>query len=124
MSIRIIRKEQLAGTARHVRNETYETYRFLLDSDRADVTVTDIVLAPGIEATYGYDQHIEIAYCIKGHAELVDLSDGQAHAITPGTLWLARPGDRFSFRASVPTRLICVFSPPFAGHETGFAGDQ
>ena len=124
MPVQIIRKEQLAGTTRHVRNETYETYRFLLDSDHANVTVTDILLFPNIEETYGYENHIEIAYCIEGNAELIDLSNGQTHSITPGTLWVAKRGDTFKFRASVPTRLICVFSPPFSGHETGFAGNQ
>ncbi len=124
MSIHIIRKEQIVGTTRHIRNETYETYRFLLDSDQADVTMTDILLFPDIEETYGYEKHIEIAYCIEGNAELVDLSNDQTYPITPGTLWVARRGDKFRFRASVPTRLICVFSPPFSGQETGFAGDQ
>lgn len=124
ISIQIIRKEQIAGTARHIRNETYETYRFLLDSDLAGVTVTDILLSPHIEETYGYENHIELAYCIEGNAELIDISDGQTYSITSGTLWVAKRGDKFKFHASIPTRLICVFSPPFSGHETGFAGDQ
>ena len=34
MPIQIIRKEQIAGTTGHIQNETYETYRFLLDSTR------------------------------------------------------------------------------------------
>jgi quercetin dioxygenase-like cupin family protein len=81
-------------------------------------------MTPGIEATYGYDQHIEIAYCLEGAAELGDEATGAKHEILPGTLWIATRGSRFRFRASIPTRLICVFSPPFMGHETGFAGDQ
>ena len=124
MSVQIIRKEELGGTDRHIKNEAYETYRFLLASDRAEVTVTDIVLVPDIEETYGYQNHIEIAYCIEGRAELVDLSNNQVHVITPGSLWVAKQGDTFKFRADVPTRLICIFSPPFSGHETGFIGDQ
>jgi L-ectoine synthase len=124
MTLRIIRKSDLVGTARHVRNEHYETFRFLLEADRADVTVTDIVLAPGIEATYGYDQHIEIAYCLEGAAQLSDEATGAKHEILPGTMWVASRGSRFRFRATTATRLICVFSPAFTGHETGFAGDQ
>lgn len=124
MAIQVIRKADLAGTSRHVRNDTYETTRFLLDADGADVTVTDIVIAPGIEATYGYDKHIEIAYCIEGSAVLMDDTAGKTHRIEPGALWVARKGERFRFRAETPTRLICVFSPPFTGRETGFAGDQ
>ena len=123
MTIRIIRKQDLAGTARHVKAPTYETFRFLLEQDGTGVTVTDIVLKPGIEAEYGYDKHIEIAYCLEGHATLTD-RHGTAHEIVPGTMWVADKGTQFRFIAQEPTRLICVFSPAFTGSETGYAGDQ
>jgi L-ectoine synthase len=124
MTVQVIRKHELKGTSRHIRNDVYETYRFLLSGDDADVTVTDIVLAPGVEALYGYEHHIEIAYCIEGKAQLTDLTSGQVFDIEPETLWVARKGSQFRFIAEVPTRLICVFSPAFNGQETGFAGDQ
>lgn len=87
------------------------------------MTVTDIVLQPNVEATYGYDEHLEIAYCIEGTATLRDQATGEAFEISPGVMWVAEPGSRFSFRATAPTRLICVFQPPFKGGETGFASD-
>ncbi len=121
--VTIVQKESLRGTARHVRNQTYETVRLLLAEDGAEATVTDIVLAPDVEETYGSDQRIEIAYCIEGDAELTDLASGVVHRIIPGVLWVAQRGERFRFRASVPTRLVCVFVPPFSGEETGFARD-
>ena len=121
--VEVIRKEELRGTPRHIRGPAYETFRFLLASDDAEATVTDIVLAPGIEDIYGYDRQIEIAYCLEGEAELTDLATGTTHRIGPGTLWVARRGERFRFRANQPTRLICVFVPPFSGEETGFARD-
>jgi quercetin dioxygenase-like cupin family protein len=124
MPVRIISKDALRNTSRHIRNASYETFRFLLASDDVGVTVTDIVLAPGEEAIYGYDNHIEIAYCIEGEAVLQDSSGGPEERILPGVMWVAGRGDRFRFRALIPTRLICVFTPPFTGHETGFAGDQ
>lgn len=124
MPVRIVAKKDLAGSARKVRNPLYETTRFLLASDGLGVTVTDIVIQPGPEAVYGYDNHIEIAYCIEGEAVLTDLATGQPRQIAPGTLWVAEKGDRFNFRAETPIRLICVFTPAFGGHETGFAGDQ
>ena len=124
MPIELIRKSDVAGSARHVRNDVYETFRFLLKADGLGLTITDIILAPGIEADYGYDQHIEIAYCIEGDARLLDHETGETTRITPGTLWVAREGQRFRFVASAPTRLICVFTPAFEGGETGFAGDQ
>jgi L-ectoine synthase len=124
MALKFIRKETLTGTSRHVRSACYETHRFLLAEDGLGVTVTDIVLAPGIEATYGYDNHVEIAYCIEGEALIRALPDGVEERICPGVMWVAEGGQRFLFRANTPTRLICVFTPPFVGHETGFSGDQ
>jgi L-ectoine synthase len=123
------RKQDLIGTDRHVKTHAYETVRFLLEPDYvgqniAGVTLTDIMLEPGIEETYGYEDHIEVAYCLEGHAVLTDLSDGSVHEIFPGTLWVATNHEKFKFMASVKTRLICAFTPPFAGHETGFVGDQ
>jgi L-ectoine synthase len=62
-----------------------------------------------------------VAYCLEGHAILTDLSDGSVHEILPGTLWAATQHEKFKFEASAKTRLICAFTPPFAGSETGFA---
>jgi L-ectoine synthase len=121
MPVKIVRKAGLTGTARHVRTHAYETHRFLLDADHAGVTLTDIVLSPGVEETYGYKDHIEVAYCLEGHAWLTDMATDIKSEITPGTLWVASKGDAFRFVASVATRLICVFTPPFDGSETGFA---
>jgi L-ectoine synthase len=119
VSIQIIQKSALEGTSRHVRNDVYETFRFLLATDAVGVTVTDIVLNPGVEETYGYDDHIEIAYCIEGRAALTDLADNTNTDIVPGVMWVARKGQKFRFIAYEPTRLICMFTPPFEGHETG-----
>jgi quercetin dioxygenase-like cupin family protein len=55
---------------------------------------------------------------------LTDDAAGMTHRIRPGALWVAPKGARFRFRAETPRRLICVFSPPFTGRETEFAGDQ
>lgn len=105
-------------------NHVYETYRFVLKSDNAAVTVTGIILKPGIKAEYGYDKHIEIAYCIEGHATLTDLATGKDNEISAGTMWITQQGDTFAFSASEPTRLLCVFSPAFDSQETGFVGEQ
>jgi L-ectoine synthase len=121
--VQIIRKSDLAGSSRNVRNDVYETTRFLLASDQTGVTVTDIVLKPGMEEVYGYDDHVEIAYCIEGRATLTDVSSGKTSVIEPGVMWVARQGERFRFVADLPTRLICVFTPAFGGQETGFASE-
>jgi L-ectoine synthase len=124
MTIKIIRKSDIANTPRHIKNDIYETSRFLLAQDNTGVTVTDIMLAPNLEADYGYDAHIEIAYCIEGKAMLTDLQNMETYTIEPGTMWVAPKKSRFRFKADLPTRLICIFNPAFIGAETGFAKDQ
>jgi L-ectoine synthase len=124
MKVRTITKDELLGTSRHVKNDVYDTVRFLLEADGLGVTVTDNTLAPGREEIYGYDHHVEIAYCLEGDAELEEIGTGRVLKIMPGTMWVAEKGSRFRFLAHAPTRVICVFTPPFSGQETGFAGDQ
>ncbi len=124
MALLIKTKEALLNTDRHVCTHAYDTVRFLLESDMAGVTLTDIVIQPGIEEVYGYDEHIEVAYCLEGKAILTDLQTGLVHSILPGTLWAATKHERFSFIAEQPTRLICAFTPPFKGGETGFASKK
>ncbi len=119
----IIRKDDLKATSRHIVNDAYATTRFLLASDQVGVSFTDIVLAPGIEENYAYAVHTEIAYCLEGEAVVTDAA-GRRETITPGTLWVARAGETFRFVALAPTRLICVFTPPLVGDETGFAADM
>ncbi len=117
--MQIIRKKALQRSERHLVNNVYETTRFLLAEDGPGVTVTDIVLAPGVRQVYGYAHNTEIAYCIEGEATLTDSANGSVHAIVPGTMWVASPGEQFE--AAAATRLICVFTPALEGGETGFA---
>jgi L-ectoine synthase len=112
-------RADLIGTDRDVRHVNYRTTRLLLAHDPAPVSLTDITLEPGIKDTYGYPDRTEIAYCISGAASVVDLDSGTQQTIRPGVLWVAPAGSRFTFVASEPTRLICVFDPPLEGDETG-----
>ncbi len=110
---------ELVDGPRDVRHANYRTTRLLLAEDALSVGLTDVTLEPGIEDLYGYPDRTEIAYCISGRAVVVDISTGQRKDVTGGTLWVAPPGSRFTFCASEPTRLICVFDPPLVGDETG-----
>ena len=121
MSITIVRKTDLFKTSRNIRTDAYETFRFLLAEDGFGLTLTDIVLQPQIEKTYGYEDNLEIAYFIEGRAKLTDNSNTTVHLIEPGTLWVAPAKTYFSFITDLPTRLICIFNPALEGHETGFA---
>lgn len=121
MTIRIIRKYELKNSPRNIKNEAYESFRFLLKEDGLGLTMTDIVLQPNIENTYGYQNNLEIAYCLEGRAKLVEILSEKVFLIEPGTLWVAPAKNYFRFIAEVPTRLICIFSPALKGQETGIA---
>ncbi len=115
-------RKDIVGTPRDVKNVNYRTLRLLLATDDVPVSLTDIVLNPGIEDIYGYADRTEIAYCIEGRATSRDLKTNVAQDIYPGVLWVA-PNSRFSFLAHEPTRLICVFYPPLEGNESGLEID-
>lgn len=116
-------REALAGSSRDVTHVNYRTFRLLIAADGAPVSLTDIVLNPGIEDVYGYPDRTEVAYCIEGHATVHDLQNGRLEEIRPGKLWVAPPGSRFRFVAHEATRLICVFDPPLTGNESGLADE-
>ena len=118
--MRILHRDTLPAS-RHVSAPTYDTVRLLIAEDDATIGLTDITLHPGIPAVYGYDHHLEVVYCLEGSAEIDKLDDAPVEQITPGSVWIARPGERFRFIAHAPTRLICVFTPPLQGDETGYA---
>ncbi|MGL4174707.1 MAG: ectoine synthase [Dermatophilaceae bacterium] len=105
-------------------NRNYESLRMLLAQDGVGVSFTDVVLAPSIEDTYGYQDRTEVAYCISGSATLADLDSGMRHEIRAGVLWVASPGSRFTFSATEPTRLVCGFSPTLEGHESGLVDNR
>jgi hypothetical protein len=73
-------------------------------------------------ALSGLDRHIVNETHEAYRFSLAD--DGVEQRVLPGLMWMASKADRFTFTASRPTRLICVFSPAFRGTETGFAGDR
>ena len=113
----IRRKNELAGTARRVGTDKWQTTRLLLREDGAGLTVTDVTLKAGSDAIYGYKHHVEIGYCLEGEAEITELATGLVHKITPGTLFAAAKGERFRWRSEQPTRLITVFNPALVGPE-------
>ena len=61
---------------------------------------------------------LEAVYCLSGSGELTYDEGRAAQKIVPGTLYALDRHDRHKITASEELRLVCVFNPAVAGHET------
>lgn len=94
------------------------SFRALVESDNMGFTVTKTVIPKGGPHHWHYPDHLEACYCIKGRGELVDLSTGMKHLITPDVVYVLDKHDDHTFEALEDTVLISVFNPPLTGKET------
>ena len=111
------RLEDVLGTEREVRAETWTSRRLLLRDDGCGYSLHDTVMRAGTETPMWYRHHIESVYCLEGEGELVDLDGGAVHPLRPGTLYVLDRHDRHAVRARTDLRMICVFTPPCTGVE-------
>jgi L-ectoine synthase len=111
------RLEDVVGTEREVRAETWTSRRLLLRADGVGYSLHDTVMRAGTETAMWYRHHVESVYCVEGEGELRDEDAATVHALRPGTLYVLDRHDRHVVRARSPLRLICVFTPPCTGAE-------
>lgn len=110
--------QDIIGTERDVKAETWASRRLILKGDGVGFSLHDTVLYAGTVTEMWYKHHIEAVYCIEGEAVLTEVDTGKTHAITPGTLYLLNKHDRHSLEVKQDFRCICVFNPPCTGQET------
>jgi len=115
--MKIVRKEDLVGTEREVKGDTFTSTRFLLKSDKMGFSFHETVLYTGTETRMWYKNHLEAVYCLEGEAEIEDLATGEKHQILPGTLYALDQHDRHVLRVIKEVRMMCVFNPPVTGRE-------
>lgn len=106
------------GTKADARGEGWRSLRMLTRSDGMGFTVTHTRLEAGMRAELQYRHHLEACLCIEGELDIEDLSTGEHHVVTGGTLYALDAHDRHVVRAAARTTLVCVFSPALAGDET------
>lgn len=116
--MKIRRLEDLEGTERETRAETWKSRRLVLADDEVGFSFHDTVLYAGTSTEMWYRNHIESVYCIEGKGELKDIATGEVHEITPGTLYLLDEHDKHELTAIEDLRMMCVFNPPLTGEET------
>lgn len=92
--------------------------RFLLKTDGLGYTLTDTIVNAGSKSPLQYRNHLEACYCIDGSGEVIDEA-GNAHALTPGTLYALDQHDAHWLIADPGSdlRLVCVFAPALDGDE-------
>ena len=93
--------------------------RFLVAKDGMGYTLTDTTVRAGTRSPLEYRNHLEACYCIAGSGMVID-SDGNEYPLEPGTMYALDKNDRHFLIASPveDLRLVCVFMPALAGHET------
>lgn len=110
--------EDIVGTDRDVKAETWESRRLSLADDRMGFSMHDTILYAGTETHMWYKNHLEAVYCIEGKGTIEDKATGEVHDIAPGTIYLLDQHDRHVVRAEEDLRMVCTFNPPVTGQET------
>lgn len=116
--MKIIRKDEVAGTRFHVDWGNGDSYRLLTRRDGMGFGICHTVVRAGTEALLEYRNHLEACYCIAGEGEVEDM-EGNVHRIVPGTLYVLDQHDKHYLRGGRTSDLILVsvFNPPLEGTE-------
>lgn len=107
-----------SGTDRKVDADNWNSVRLLLNDDTMGFSFHITTIYAGTTTRMHYTNHLEAVYCIKGEGEVLELANGRAHTICPGTLYALDRHDAHELKATTELTLVCVFNPPLHGRET------
>lgn len=112
-------KDDVLGTDREVKapNGNWTSRRLSLADDGMGFSFHDTLIHAGTETEIWYKNHLEAVYCVGGCGEIEDLTTGQIHPISDGTIYLLNGHEKHLLRATEEMRLICAFNPPITGRE-------
>ncbi len=108
---------ELTGTDRDVRGGGWRSRRLLRRDDSVNFSLHLTDLAANTELELEYANHFEANYCIAGEGEVVEVSTGRSHQLSPGVMYTLDDHDRHILRARTPMTLLCVFWPALSGTE-------
>lgn len=115
----IVRKlEDILGSDREVKAETWESRRLVLKDDGMGHSLHDTIIKAGTETKIWYKNHLESVYCIEGEGEVELTETGEIFEIGPGTVYVLDKHDQHLLRAKTQLRVVCAFTPPLKGTET------
>ena len=110
--------EDIAGTDRDVRGETWRSRRLLRQQDGMEHSLHWTEIHAGSETELCYQHHFESNLCVRGEGEVVNIATGETHQLRPGTMYALDQHDRHIIRAHTDMALVCVFWPALSGAET------
>ena len=105
------------GTPRHVSARTWESHRLIVAGDDLGFSLHDTVIHGGTRTEMHYRNHLEAVYCIAGSGSITDLTTGQRHRISPGTLYALDQHEPHVLEATTEMHMVCAFNPPCIGDE-------
>lgn len=114
----IVRKlDDIRGTDREVKAQTWTSRRIFLAADRMGFSLHDTLIHPGTETRMCYRNHLEAVYCVAGTGSIELVSTGEVFPIAAGTAYALDQHDEHILRADTELRMVCVFNPPVVGTE-------
>lgn len=109
--------QEAEQTPRRVVAKTWESTRLLLKDDKMGFSFHITTIYAGTATEMCYRNHLEAVYCISGKGEIEDLTTGEVHQISPGTVYALDKHDPHILRAHSEMKMACVFNPPVTGRE-------
>ena len=94
------------------------SYRSVLEKDGLGFAVMKTVINKGGAYLWHYQNHKEACYCLSGHGQILDLTNGEISIISEGVTYLVDNHQPHEFTAFTDVVLISVFNPPLRGDET------
>jgi ectoine hydroxylase len=116
--VKVVTLDDIVGSDRDVRGETWQARRLLLAADRMGFSLHDTIIEAGTETPMWYRNHLEAVYCIEGDGSIEEVDTGKVYEIGVGTVYALDQHDRHVLRARSRMRMVCVFNPPCTGRET------
>lgn len=109
--------DDILGTDRDVRTDTFASRRLLLKKDGMGFSLHDTVLYAGSETYIWYANHLEAVYCVEGEGEIELVDSGRIIPVRPGTMYALDGHEKHNLRATTDLRVVCVFTPALTGEE-------
>ncbi|WP_291791646.1 ectoine synthase [Brevibacterium sp.] len=113
----VVNIEDLNGTDRDVKSETWRSRRMVLAKEGVGFSFHETTIYAGTTSTFHYQNHYEAVYCVAGRGTLTSEETGESWDLRDGTLYLLDEHDKHTVRAEEELRLICTFNPPVTGRE-------
>ena len=114
----IVRQLQTAqDSTRRINSTGWNSVRLLLTNDNMGFSFQITTIYEGAELDMHYQNHLESVYCMSGRGEIKNVTTGEVHPISPGTMYALDKHDKHILRGFEEMSMACVFNPPLIGNE-------